>query len=125
MTTQTPLESHETSWTLFDPPAANAARDAAIAQVEQAADERWKALAMSAVKTIASQQASLTTDDVWEWLHREGVTAPPEPRALGAIMKKAAGTKLIRSTMYTEQSARERCHARPLRVWTSLVYRGA
>lgn len=101
-------------------PQAEANKDAALAEVEAAADPVWKAKAREAVRIVAGQQAELTTDDVWKYL-------PPtrENRALGAIFVAAQKEGLIAWTDRTLRSERPDCNRRPLRVWKSLVFRAS
>lgn len=95
---------------------AQQARDVAMEQVDEAADALWKADALEAVRLLAICQAEITTDDVWEYIN-----PPREPRAMGPIMNRAQKLGYIEATDRTRQSERERCHARPLRIWRSLT----
>ena len=106
---------------LFDPVAAVEARDEAIGRVDRNADPAWKQQAHSIVRTVAARLDELTTDDVWQAMIHAGVTMPHEPRALGAVMQSAARQNLIAATDRVRQSQRPECHARPVRVWRSLV----
>lgn len=89
------------------------ARDEAIARVQENAPPDWMQEARRTVLAIAETRSSFTTDDVWAAL--EG--APPEPRALGAVMKGLSREGKIRATSAWRQSVRAECHARPVRVW--------
>lgn len=93
-------------------PDAIQARDEAIARVEEHAPPDWMQQARSAVLAIAEARASFTTDDVWQL-----VGAPPEPRAMGAVMQRLSKEGKIRATSAWRQSVRAECHARPVRVW--------
>jgi hypothetical protein len=93
------------------------ARDEAIAQVGKNAPADWFERALEAIARIAALNFYLTTDDVWD-----KVDSPPEPRAMGAVMEKARRRGLIKPTDRTQKSRRRECHARPLRVWTSMIY---
>ena len=97
--------------TLFD---AMDARDQAIAQVEAHAPERWLQRAHDTVQLVALARFDFTTDHVWDAL---GEDRPPEPRALGAVMKGMARDGLIRATGEYRKSVRVDCHARPVAVW--------
>lgn len=101
--------------TLFD---AEEARDEAIARVEAHAPEGWVHRAKDAVALIALARFDFTTDDVWNAL---GEDRPPEPRALGAVMKKMAGDGTIRATGEYRKSVRVDCHARPVAVWRHVL----
>jgi hypothetical protein len=97
--------------TLFD---AEEARDQAIARVEANAPEGWVQRARDTVNLIALSRFDFTTDEVWDAL---GEDRPPEPRALGAVMKSMARDGYIRATGEYRKSSRVDCHARPVAVW--------
>ena len=97
--------------TLFD---AEDARDEAIGRVGDAAPRDWMEDAKAAAIGVSLARFDFTTDDVWQVL---GDQAPPEPRAMGAVMKSLAGDGLIRPTGEYRKSVRVECHARPVAVW--------
>lgn len=105
----------------FDPAAARAARDASIAQVDQAAPVVWKARAMDALVSVAHSHQTFTSDEVWEVLDLQGVEPPPEPRAMGAVFRQAQSEGLIAVTDRTKVSQRPACHCRRLQVWQTRV----
>lgn len=107
----------------FDEEASEAARDEAIDRVEGAMSDAWKAAACDAVDYVCRLRAEFTTDAVWAILDRSGTPAPPEPRAMGAIMRMAVRKGLCSSTDKTSKSVRVDCHRRDLRVWQSLKHR--
>lgn len=94
--------------------AAQVARDEAIDRVERHAPVAWRVSALGAVRQIALRARAFTTDDIWDL-----VGPPPEPRAMGAVMRRAGRLGIARPTNRTQQSKRPECHARPLRVWES------
>lgn len=94
-------------------------RDEAISQVESAMNRQWRNIALCAVRVLADRGDPFTTDDVWEKVSRLTITTH-EPRAMGAVMQRAAKLGLIKATDRTVQSRRPRCHARPVRVWMPL-----
>lgn len=104
---------------LFD---AIQARDEAIAQVEANAEPAWKQACRDAIRELAICKAEITTDDVWEYLEAEQVELPHEVRAMGALMLQAGRQGLIVATDRYRNSGRVACHARPIRVWASLVF---
>lgn len=106
---------------LLDLAAGLAARDEALVRVDRNADSRWKDHVDRTIRRLASTRAEITTDDVWQALADAGVEPPREPRALGSAMKRAAAAGEIAATDRIVQSARPACHARPVRVWRSLV----
>jgi hypothetical protein len=101
--------------TLFD---AQQAADEAIARAGHGAPAGWVDDAKAAVMLVACQQADFTTDDVWRAL---GDVMPPEPRALGAVMKALSKERKIKATGQYRKSVRVECHARPLAVWRLCV----
>ena len=103
--------------TLFDALAAIKARDKAIEQVERNADPLWKRNAWSVIVMFARTGQPFTTDDVWEFMHQNGMETPREPRAMGAVIANACREKIIESTDRYVQSQRPECHRRPIRVW--------
>lgn len=108
---------------LLDLMAAIEARDEAISRVAAHADGDWIDHTLHVIWCLAIAQDTLTTDDVWDALGTDDTTH--EPRALGAVMKKAAQAGYITATDTYRPSARAACHARPVRVWASLIRPGA
>lgn len=106
--------------TLFDFLAAEEERDKALARVESHADEEWKKIALKVVGDLAANQSELTTDDVWLVLS-EHDCATHEPRALGAVMRRAAAVGIIERTDVTRRSIRSTRHRGDVRVWKSLL----
>ena len=105
---------------LFDRPAAQAARDAAVAQVAIGKAD-WIAAALDCVRQVAERHPQFTTDHVKLAMAEAGLRDHAEPRAWGAVMTAARRAGLCTPTHYTQNSARATCHARPLRVWQSRV----
>jgi len=104
------------------PVTARQARDDALAQVDEAANEAWKAFADAAILRIATSQPRLTSEDVWSELDAIDWIATHDPRALGARLQCAALRGIIERTDATVQGARKSAHGRPVRVWNSMVY---
>jgi hypothetical protein len=109
------LRIGENMSTLFD---AQEARDVAIRQVEAAAPGEWMRRARDAALLVSLARFDFTTDDVWTAL--DGLE-PPEPRAMGAVMKGLAAEGLIRATGEYRKSVRVECHARPVAVWRMVL----
>ncbi len=105
----------------FDAAAAAVARDEAINRVESGSSE-WQQDALLAVDGLCRRLPEITTDDLWRVLERPDDL---EPRAAGAVMRRAVREGLIERTDRTRKSARVACHRRDLRVWRSLVYGGS
>jgi hypothetical protein len=89
------------------------ARDEAVGRVAENAPHDWMRLARMTVLRVAAELPTFTTDDVWHELQ----AVPPEPRALGAVMKSLSAEGRIRPLPTWVQSTRAECHARPIRVW--------
>lgn len=124
MTTQPDLFHPDAVYTppaIIDIEEARARRDRAIDQVEVNSTPSWRTHAYRAICMVADRQDEFTTDDVWLVLHEMGVESPREPRALGAVMRRASHDGVISATNKIEQSARPVCHAAPKRVWRSTV----
>lgn len=88
-----------------------------LAQVEANADTDWKSEALAAIESLAMTRAEFTTDDVWAVL----TTSTHEPRALGALMRRASRNGWIRRTDRVRISVRAACHKRPIAVWESAL----
>ena len=101
------------------------ARDVALHVVEANASESWKADAREAVFEVALYEAAFTSDAVWLWLRLNSPARTHEHRALGAIMQWAHKEGIIEPTEAWVQSPSAQQHARPLRVWRSVIFRGA
>lgn len=95
---------------------AEAAADEAIAGVSQSLDDDAKLDALIAVETVAKLHETFTTDDI-PFAFPEGI----DVRAAGAIMRIAVQEKLCEPTDIFRKSTEIRCHARPKRVWRSLM----
>ncbi len=104
---------------LWDHEAALAARDEAMARVESHSPH-WRVFADLALRAVARRQDRLTSEDVWRELDRQGIPRPPEPRALGVVMRNGIRSELIRPDGWTT-STDPNSHADPMRTYRSLV----
>lgn len=95
-------------------------RDEGIARASQGSLKEWREAAREAVRRVAANASSLTTDDVWDELDRVGMSDVREPRAMGAVMLSMVKAGVIASTDRTRLSMRPECHRRPVRVWRVL-----
>jgi hypothetical protein len=95
-------------------------RDIAIDRVEDSS-ALFVERALRAVMRIARSKSRFTTDTVWKLLQRREQAHVAEPRAMGAVMRRACSEGFIRSTDEWQLSKRPACHRRPLRVWRSLI----
>lgn len=97
---------------------ATKAADEAIARAGSNADPLWKQAAFDAVCHIAlHRRVQFTTDEVWELLDEQGIRATHEPRALGAVIRMASKSGIIRATGQYVKSKRVECHGRPIMIW--------
>lgn len=100
-----------------------AAADAAIARVGEHAPPDWHATALAAVFEVASRCPTFTVDAVQERL--ADVPPPPEPRAMGAVIREAVAAGWIAKTSEYRPTANVRAHACPRVVWRSLLFKEA
>lgn len=107
----------------FNAEASERAREASITQVERAADDAWKAVALAVVEQICRLRSGgeFTTDAVWYLLGLDETIPPREPRALGPVMRRAQAAGFCASTERFHLSTRVRAHRKPQRVWRSLL----
>ncbi len=87
-------------------------RDLALDRVEAGAPDNWIERAVCVIRQLAKESAFITTDEVWERMD-----APPEPRAMGAAMRRAQREGIISPSNQVRNSNRPACHARPIRIW--------
>lgn len=106
-----------TQESIFDAGAATLQREAAIDRVEANADSEWADRALDAVRAVARRKATFIVDEVWQELGEE----PKEPRAMGAVIRRAASEGVIVATPKYEPSERVTAHRNPRRVWQSLI----
>jgi hypothetical protein len=72
-------------------------RDAAVDRVGQYASRVWLDAAYEAVKQVARANREFTSDDVWDMLAEGWPDLPVrEPRALGAVLTRAARNEVAR-----------------------------
>lgn len=109
---------------LLDLAASYAAADTAVQTVHTHADASWMKAALTVIRWTAYTHQTFTTDEVWDGLWEILVPAPHEPRAMGAALRQAVADGIIIATADYRPSARVAAHARPCRVWKSLVYLG-
>lgn len=93
-------------------------------RAEEHAPVSWRGHAELAVRYVAERRERFTTDPVWSVLESWGVPMPPEPRALGPLMKAACGWGWCETTEQTHKSVRPVCNRRPVRVYRSKLFEG-
>lgn len=116
-------------WTLFSPYDAKLSefatmlREEAISRADAAAKEQWKADALAAVSICAELHKEFTTTTVWFWLAKaHDFKMPAEPRAMGAVIRRAHKLGWIEPTDRFVNTHRASRHRAPVRVWRSLTY---
>jgi hypothetical protein len=101
-------------------PAARAAKDEAMAQVEDNANEEWKEAALDAVWDIARTTELFTSEDVRKRLEKHYPDVRThELRALGPVMRNAAKRDWIEKDSTGFYSATR--HMAMCQVWRSKV----
>lgn len=93
-----------------------AARDNALARVEAAAPKGWNERALDAVYALADRYDTFTSEHVWG----SGLEKPPEPRALGPVLKKAVTYGWCVPGEYVKSGMHSR-HLAPVRKYHSLL----
>jgi len=96
------------------------ARDEAIAAVESHSVV-WRTEAERALRAAAAAYWNLTSDDVWALLRVEGISAPPEPRAMGPVMMAGVRKGWIEPTDQVRTGSHSPNHKRPQRVYRSRI----
>lgn len=99
------------------PPTGEELKRQAIDKVRKAAPPEWMSSVMAALELLCACKTQITTDDLWSIANISGIYKPPEPRAMGAVMRDAAARGLIRKTDRVVPSKRAECHRRPIAVW--------
>lgn len=93
---------------------AESAKAHAIENVERGAP-KWVDQAIDMIAALAAIGEPFTTDALWGYL-----PPPPEPRAMGAAVKRCEVLGYIRPTGRWVLSKRKECHRRPLREWVGV-----
>lgn len=99
---------------------AREARDDGMKRVEEHAPENWKTLAWDRLTEYLRSHEEFFAPDFWNVAQ---LPKPPEARALGALVMRAARERMIVKAGY-KQSTDPASHLCPRAVWRSLVYRG-
>jgi hypothetical protein len=96
-------------------------RQAAIDRAEAGAGSEWMTLALAAVRRVAARGRPFSTNDVWTELGEDAATH--EPRAIGAVMRRAAHAGMIqpricgRCGQHETVDGPERNHGRAMTLW--------
>ena len=103
----------------FDFAAAALARDEAIDRVEAHTELNWADAALDAVRLTALALDSFIVDEVWVRISPDCGEEPHEPRAMGAVMRRARIAGWVEPTDDFQPSARVTAHRNPRRIWRS------
>lgn len=93
-------------------------RDFALASAEEHAPIGWNDTAYQFLEGFLREHAEMHVDELWD----AGLPAPPEQRAIGAVIQRAARAGLMRRSGRTRPSVRSHLAHKP--VWESLIYAG-
>lgn len=105
----------------IDATASELGKELGIANAGGGAPPGWMDEALALIKRLAAAHAFICADDLWA----AGLSDPPEPRALGAVMRNAKTAGYIEPTktfISTHQATR---HHAPVRVWRCKLYAGS
>ena len=106
---------------LFDEPLAIHRTEKAIERVGLNADQVWAIEALRVVGMLSIERCDFTTDDVWQMMDlMHPLLTTHEPRAMGAVMRKAFSDRLCVPTERYSKSLRPECHRRPIRIWQGI-----
>lgn len=83
------------------------------------APDEWRRAAVRAVKYCARSNSDFTTQQVWAALD-SAYARPPEPRALGGVMRQVQASGFIQAT--GEHRTGDGRHGAPLRVWARVAH---
>jgi hypothetical protein len=79
-----------------------------------------------AAYSVAQRLEVLTVDDIRAEIYRRGFEVPGRGHVFGALLRRCsmmANGFLVKAQVQV-QSERRRCHARPVDLWRSTVYKG-
>ena len=103
--------------TIYDAIAEREATDAGIRKALEGASEAWKAAASGYVRRLAATGKEFTSEDALAMLEREQPHLfTSSNRAMGGIIRKLIGEKVIVATNSTTKSRRAGCHGSVKRV---------
>jgi hypothetical protein len=96
-------------------------RDAGLQQVEENANKEWTELVIDIIETLARTSSQVDSDKVWVELQKFPQIQTHQPSAMGAMFKLASNKGWITPTDRFVNSKRPSSHARPIRVWNSII----
>lgn len=103
--------------TLWD--AAELQRALALDAVGEHAPIGWADEAYAFLESYLAEHAAMHVDDLWA----AGMPEPPEMRALGPLVRRAARAGIMRKSGRSLPSVRSHLSEKPL--WLSNIYRGS
>ena len=92
-----------------------------INTVAKHADPEWWGAALDIGRQLARTRAEFTTDPIWALLRERGLSTP-EPKAMGAVVKKLQSLGIVEPTGRIVNSVSKVGHHRAIQVWRSLLY---
>lgn len=104
----------------FNAEAAVAACDEALSRVGHRESTYVMKALVAALIQIARDYKFFTSEDVWKLAFAYNIY-PTEPRVMGALLRYASAQKWCKATKSWKTSTMVSCHARPMRVWRSLI----
>lgn len=104
---------------IFDIPKAE--RDEGMRRAELGANSEWKHRVTAVIYRICLHNDLFTSDDIVEELDKFNERTP-DMRALGPMITKASRIGYCQPTDRVIPSRNRRYHARPIRVWQSLIF---
>lgn len=88
------------------------------------ANPEWHQAALEALKFVAEQRQTFTSEAVMQVLRSSGAPPTHENRAYGPLMLEGVRLGWMIATDEWVKSRMRQNHSRPQMVWYSLIYRG-
>jgi hypothetical protein len=82
-------------------------------------DPSWEAHAWRYMRAYVRDHAEFKAEDARAWAYAHGMDAPPDDRAWGGIVQRAAKAGLIRKT--GRHGPSKSSHASPVILWQSTI----
>lgn len=82
-------------------------------------EDGWSKTAYSELLVFMASRSEFMTEDVRAFAYSRGLSIPPDDRAWGSVITKAAKRKLIVKSGYAPMKSKN-CHANPKAVWKVL-----
>lgn len=97
---------------------AEQAKQDAISSIE-ARNREFVSFMVGKIYLLAMEKFTLTALDLWDGYQGD---EPSDPRAMGAVFRRASKNGFIKMTARLIKSGRKSDHNKDLRVWESLIY---